>query len=144
MDLQQVTRSQQLAALKMLKEAIVKCPPEVWDAPEDSDRFWFKAHHALYWAHRHLRATRRGFGSWKGHRRPRPGSPISRDELIAYAEFIEDQLLSTGVVLRQEKLEQEIADIRHIQQHTGELFERLGSRKGTILHWTEHVRRKPK
>jgi hypothetical protein len=144
MDLQQVTRAQQLAALKMLKEVILKCPPDVWDAPEDSDAFWFKAHHTLYWAHLHLRATRRGFGRWKGHRRPRADTPTSKTELIAYAEFIEGQLLSADVTLRREKLEQEIADIRHIQQHTGELFERLGSRKGTILHWTEHVRRKPK
>lgn len=143
MDVQQAARSQQLAALKMLKEAIVKCPPDVWSAPGDRDAFWFKAHHTLYWAHRHLRATRRGFGKWNGHRRPRLEAPTSQDELIAYAEFIEGQLLSTRVILRREKLEQEIADIRHIQQHTGELFERLGSRKGTILHWTEHVRRRP-
>lgn len=144
MDLQTAARSQQLAALKMLKEAIVKCPPDVWDAPEDRDPFWYKAHHTLYWAHLHLRATRRGFGRWKGHRRPRPDAPTSKNELIAYAEFIESQLLSARVILRKEKVEQEIADIRHTQQHTGELSERLGSRKGTILHWTEHVRRKPK
>jgi len=144
MDLQQATRSQQLAALKMLKEAILKCPPDVWGAEDDRDAFWYKAHHTLYWAHLHLRATRRGFLKWKGHRRPRPDVPTSKDDLIAYAEFLEGQLLSARVVFRKEKLEQEIADIRHIQQHTGELFERLGSRKGAILHWTEHVRRKPK
>jgi hypothetical protein len=27
------------------------------------------------------------------------------------------------------------------RQHTGELFEMLGSRKGTLLHWAAHVRR---
>ena len=32
MDIQNVVQTQYLAALKMLKEVILKCPPSVWDA----------------------------------------------------------------------------------------------------------------
>lgn len=33
------------------------------------------------------------------------------------------------------KLELLLYTIRHIQQHTGELMERLGSRAGVEIHW---------
>ena len=144
MNIQQVLVSQELAALKMLAEAIGKCPPDVWAGRGDEDPFWFKAQHTAYWAHRHLKATLKGFSAWKGHRKPEIRRPMSKEELLAYVGFIQHQLLERNVLFTPEKLEQEIVEIRHIQQHTGELYERLGSRKGTVLHWTEHVRRQPK
>ena len=51
MDIRSVIQSQYLAALAMLKQAIVKCPPALWNDPGDRDAAWFKAYHALYYAH---------------------------------------------------------------------------------------------
>jgi len=152
MNILNVVQSQYLAALKMLKEAIVKCPPSVWDAPQDKDKFWYKAQHALYWAHRNLQATDKHFVPWKGHRKPDGRVPISKEDLLEYLAFIEKRVADRNTAadfaeprsqgLRFDRLEVAIASIRHIQQHTGELYERLGSREGTRLSWTEYVHRK--
>jgi hypothetical protein len=131
-------QSQYLAALKMLNEAVRKCPPALWDASRDKDRFWFRAQHALYWSHRYLRWADRNFAGWKGHRTPHASRPMSKSALLDYLAFIEQYVASHG--LRTDKLEPALASMRHIQQHTGELYERLGSRAGIQLHWTEQVR----
>ena len=152
MDIQNVVQTQYLAALKMLKEVILKCPPSVWDARQHKDRFWYRAHHALYWAERDLQAAWSVSVRWSGRRRPDAGVPISKAELLDNLAFIQQQIDPTGPGARSRparrgtiapaKLERVIAGIRHVQQHTGELYERLGSRKRVKLHWTEHVRRK--
>jgi hypothetical protein len=144
MNMQEAFQSQYLASLKMLKEAIVKCPPGIWNARGDRDRFWFKAQHALYWLDRYLRAADRRFEAWKVRRKPDPASPASKADLLEHVSFIEQQLrhkMGSGG-LDMEKLELHIINIRHVQQHTGELYERLGSRGHVLLHWTEEVRRK--
>ena len=147
-----IVTSQYLAALKMLKEVISKCPLSVWDAPQDKDRFWYRAHHALYWAERDLRAAWGVTERWNGPRRPDETAPVTKREMLGYLEFIQKysdpgahraRALPRKVrPFRSERLEVVIAGIRHIQQHTGELYERLGSRKRVKLYWTEHVRRK--
>ena len=152
MDIQNVVQTQYLAALKMLKEVIVKCPPSVWDARQDKDRFWYRAHHALYWAERDLHVAWGVTDRWSGRRRPDAGVPSSKAELLDYLAFIQQQIDPTGPGSRSRsarrrtipaaRLERVIAGIRHVQQHTGELYERLGSRKRVKLYWTEHVRRK--
>ena len=144
MKTQDAIQSQYLAALKMLKEAIVKCPPTVWDAAQDKDKAWFKVHHTLYWTHRFVQGTNRGFVRWKGHRHPNSRKPVSKPEMLEYLAFIQQQLAGDGLAFQQEKLERAISGIRHIQQHTGELYERLGTRKKITLTWTEEVHRKTK
>jgi hypothetical protein len=155
MNAQETVQSQYLAALKMLKEAIVKCPPSVWNARADKDKFWFKVQHVLYWAHVDVRATSVGFKPWKGHGRPVAGRPASREQLLQYLAYIEEHvarpasradLISSARsgAKHADQLGRAIASIRHIQQHVGELSERLGTRQGTVLHWTESVRRKRK
>ena len=70
MNIRSAIQSQYLSALAMLKQAIVKCPDTVWDAAQDKDRSWFKAYHALYYAHLYLQATRHDFIRWRGHSKP--------------------------------------------------------------------------
>ena len=142
MNMQEAIQSQLLAALKMLKQAVVKCPPAVWNASRDKDKFWYKAAHALYWSHRFLQATTRDFVPQKGHRNPESGNPVSKPAVLGQLAFIEQQVAGRGLAFRQDQLEQAIAGIRHIQQHTGELYERLGVRANARLSWTEEVHRK--
>ena len=150
MDLQGAVRSQYLAALKMLKEAIVKCPPRLWNARQDKDKTWEKAYHAVYWAHKYLQPTRKDFIRWKGHDMENGGVPISKEELLQYLRFVEQQVVhqlraanfeaSSGFAgFDMNKLEFHINNIRHIQQHTGELYERLGTRAHAKLRWSEQV-----
>ncbi len=139
-------QSQYLAALKMLKEAVVKCPPSVWDARRDKDKFWAKVRHTLRYAHRDARAGLPGFSPWRGRSWSDPSEQPSKREVLDFLEFIERQVAggpgSQGRGFRPEMLERMIAGIRHIQQHTGELYERLGTREHLLLHWTEAVKRR--
>ncbi len=145
MNASEALRSQYRAAFKMLKEAVVKCPASVWDAPQDKDRFWVKVRHTLRYAHRDLRAGIRGFRAWRGRSWADPSERPSKQEVLEFLDFIEDQLSgdprTRGPNFRPQALERMIAGIRHIQQHTGEIYERLGSREHMVLHWTESVRR---
>jgi hypothetical protein len=147
MEARKAVRSQYLAALKMLREAVSKCPEDIWDAEQDQDRVWFKAQHALYWTQRYLRSTDRRFVPGALHKKPTAGEPMPKSAVLNYLRSIEQQVvknLSTpgGPSLR--RLELHLINIRHLQQHVGELYERLGVRAHITLHWTEEVHRKPK
>ena len=72
--------------------------------------------------------------------------PFSKDEILTYHELCREQVEERVASLDLEaesgfywlpfdKLELQIYSIRHIQQHTGELFERLGADGGDELPW---------
>src|SRR5437762_8048049 len=92
MNPQQVVQSQYLSALAMLKQAIVKCPPAMWDAPQDKDKFWFKAYYALYYAHLYLQPTREDFVRWKKHSHPKSSAPLTKEEILAYLAFVQQEV----------------------------------------------------
>lgn len=138
MDIKPIIQSQYLAALAMLKQAIVKCPSEAWDNPRDKDRFWFVAYHALRFTHQYLKAKDKGYPRWEQRPHDRPGVPFSKEEILEKLAIVERDVAeqiplmnldektgATGGLAN--KLELQIYNIRHIQQHTGELYERLSS-----------------
>ena len=61
MDTKTVIKSQYLAALEMLKQAILDCPDSVWDDPEHKNRFWHIAYHTLFYTHLCLQPTESDF-----------------------------------------------------------------------------------
>lgn len=144
MDIAQVITSQYLASLEMLKQAIVKCPEMLWDEPDEPRKFWHIAHHALFYAHLYLQPTEKDFRPWaKGLPE---GEPYDRETVLEYLAFVQAQVMECVPRLDPEaasgffwlpfgKLELQFYNIRHIQQHTGELMERLGSRAGVELNW---------
>ena len=122
----------------MLKQAIVKCPPEAWDNPQDKDKFWFVAYHTLRFAHQYLKAQDKGYPRWEQRRHTRPGVPFSKVEILERLAIVEqdvaEQILfmnlhaktgATGALAN--KFELQLYNIRHIQQHTGELYEKLSA-----------------
>lgn len=138
MDTKQILQSQYLAVLAMLKQAIVKCPPEAWDNPQDKDKFWFVAYHTLRYAHQYLKARDKGFPRWEQRLHSNQGSPFSKEEILERFAMVERDVTEqipimnlnekTGVTGHlANKLELQIYNIRHIQQHTGELYERLSA-----------------
>ena len=128
----------------------------MWNARQDKDKFWFKAYHTLYYAHLYLQAVREEFVPWKKHRKPNNSSPpLSKEEVLEYLAFVEGQVAERIPVTDLEaesgfhgfhidKLELQFVNIRHIQQHTGELYERLGARKNIKLAWAEQRHRERK
>jgi len=153
MNIRSVIQSQYLASLAMLKQAITKCPPEVWDASQDKDKSWFKAYHVLYYAHLYLKTEGQEFLRWKKQRERESISPLSKEEVLMRLALVEREVAShiplmdldakSGYYwLPSNKLELQFYNIRHIQQHTGELYERL-SRTDVKLGWVAQRQKEP-
>jgi len=148
MNIYGVIQSQYLSALAMLKQAIARCPENLWDDPQDQDWSWFKAYHALYYAHLYLQPTRKDFVPWRGHGKPISTRTLSKEEVLEYLVFVEQEVVRRVPLtdleaesgfrnIRVDKLELQFVSIRHIQQHAGELYERLGTRGNVKLDWAE-------
>ena len=146
MTVAQVIQSQYLASLAMLKQAITKCPPEIWDAAEDKFKFWSKSYHTIFFAHLYLQSSEKDFVQWEKHHDPDNGILFTKDDVLEYLEFVEKRVVEWVSATDMEaesgfhwypvnKLEMQFINIRHIQQHAGELFEYLGSRKNIELDW---------
>jgi hypothetical protein len=155
MDIRQIIRSQYLAALEMLEQAVVKCPNSDWNAAQDKNKFWHLAYHALFYIHLYLQETVAEFTPWEKHQDglQRPGSAgenapaaFDREEILAYLAICQAVVEEKTRLLDLEapsgfdwlpfnKLELQFYNIRHLQQHVGELYERLGRGGQVDLEW---------
>jgi hypothetical protein len=161
MDYSSVICSQYWASLEMLKQTIVKCPLSVWDNPDDKTKFWHIAFHTLFYTHLYLQDSGQEFRPWAKHRKdyqflgklpwppytkPVVDVPYSLEDVLAYQAFCQEQVEERVPLLNLEagsgfdwlpfgKLELQFYNIRHIQQHTGELMERLGTCADIELDW---------
>ena len=146
--------AQYQASLEMLKETITRCPASLWDDPSDKTRFWHIAYHALFYTHLYLQDSEQTFTPWAKHRPeyqylgqvpwppyapPQIGQPYDKATVLEYLVFCQQRVVERVPQLDLEaasgfdwlpfgKLELQFYTIRHIQQHTGELMERLGTR----------------
>jgi len=148
--------SQFIAALEMLKNAMAACPGSLWDRPADRNHFWHVAYHALVYAHLYLQKPREDFRPWAKHRQgcerlDHPTAelghaPYSQADLLEYLEFCRQEVKDQLAQLEPEapsgfhwlpftKLEAHLYNIRHLQQHTGELMERLGQAGVEVKDW---------
>ena len=147
MNTKQVIQSQYLAALAMLKQVIVQCPEALWNAPDTQDEFWKKSYHTLFYVHLYLQNAEKDFVPWTKHHDTDGDIPFSKEEVLEYLAFAEKQVMERIPIIDLEaesgfhwypvnKLELQFINIRHIQQHAGELYERLGAHEKTIeLDW---------
>ena len=138
MKIKPILQSQYLAALAMLNQAIVQCPSEAWDDPRDKDRFWFVAYHALRYAHQYLKAKDKGYPRWEQRKHSDPGKPFTKEEILEKLAQVENDVVEQIALMNLEektgatgalanKLELQIYNIRHIQHHVGELYQRLSA-----------------
>jgi hypothetical protein len=147
MSIEHALQSQYLAALEMLRQAVVKCPVSQWQAENSKGKYWHIAYHVLYYVHKNLQTSEKDFTPWMCSRAPREapsaslaepitGEAYSRDEILAYLEFCKLQIMEKlpGMQLQADsgfpwfpfsKLELQIHSIRHIQHHASQLSERL-------------------
>lgn len=158
MNLNDIIKSQYLAALEMLKQAVVQCPAEVWDDAADENRFWHVAYHALFYAHLYLQPAEADFVPWEKHKRAARSlaagdeketaitNPYTPSEILEYLAFVQQEALTTVDKLDMHgesgfywlpfsKLELQFYTIRHIQHHAGELYERLSTYREVEVHW---------
>jgi len=161
MDYHAIICSQYRAALAMVEQAIQKCPDALWDAAEDKTKFWHVAYHALFYTQLYLQDTEKDFRPWAKyrkeyhfigqlpwppHRAPNIGEPYAKADILEYVEFcrelVDQRVPQTDLAapsgfewLPMTKFELQIYTIRHLQQHAGELMERLGSRANIDVDW---------
>ncbi len=162
MNLPEVIISQYLAALDMLKQTITQCPAAIWNDPGDKTAFWRIAYHALFYTQLYVQESEATFRPWPRHRNeyqflgptpwpphepPQIGEPYDQAAVLDYLAFCQQQVreivprldlnaASSGFDwLPFGKLELQFYTIRHVQQHTGELMERLGTRAAVEIDW---------
>jgi hypothetical protein len=161
MNLPDIIISQYQAALEMLKQAVTKCPEPLWSSPEDKNKFWHIAYHAIFYTHLYLQDGEATFTPWSKHRPeyqfmgqtpwpphlpPQIDEPLSRETVLEYLAFCQVQVAERVPLLDLDaasgfdwlpfsKLELQFYNLRHLQQHTGELMERLGCRAGVDVDW---------
>lgn len=161
MNYQAVIRSQYWATLAMLQQAIEKCPDALWNQADDNAKFWHIAYHGLFYTHLYLHTTAAAFKPWTKHRAeyefmgpipwqggrlPQIGEPYQKAELLDFMALCRQSIDATVPTLDlaapsgfdwlpMTKFELQLYSIRHLQQHTGELMERLGSRAGIAVDW---------
>ena len=157
-DVPKVIQSQYLAALAMLKQAVENCPDDLWNR-ESPNRFWHTAYHALFYTHLYVQPTHDDFTPWNQHRDEarslhdqdpeNPAEPYTRAEVLNYLAFCEGEIKRIVPTLDLDaasgfewlpfnKLETQFYSIRHIMQHTGELYQQLLEEK-IELRWVGRV-----
>jgi len=160
-ELRAVLRSQYHAALSMLEQTIDQCPDSLWNDPADSPRFWRLVFHTLFYTHLYLEDREENFRRWE---KQGPGiegdeTEMRSSELTAFTKpeikeylgicrtRVDESLASVDFEgesgfhwLPFQKLELQFYNIRHIQQHAGQLSERLRLRAGIDPGWTGRTR----
>lgn len=136
--------SQYYATLEMLKQTILHCPAARWESREPQTPFGQVAYHALFYTHLYLQDSLQTFTPWPQHQerylpseQPAPSLP-DKTTVLEYLAFCQqqvvDKIAETDLTATASgfdwlpfgKLELQLYSIRHIQQHVGELMERLG------------------
>ncbi len=155
MDFRAIIISQYLAALEMLKQAILACPEALWFDPNDHNKFSQIAYHALYWTHAYMNESEQMFQPWSGHRDEYrlagggvagPIAPASKALILEYLAFCQQQVAEKIPTMDLDapsgfewvpmsKFELLLYSLRHIQHHAAELMERLWARAGIELDW---------
>lgn len=161
METKSVIKSQYLAALAMLKQAVEACPEALWLSPAYKNRTWHIAYHVLFYTHFYLHPTDGDFVPWPRHR-PEftslsdayesgdPPEPTKAD-VLDYIAFCEGQVVEKVDALDFDaasgfywlpfnKLELQFYNIRHLMLHTGELAERLGAHGEHEVGWVGLVK----
>lgn len=166
MNIRKIIQSQYLASLDMLKNAIELCPRQVWEDNKPKNKFWHIAYHALFYTHLYLQEEEADFKPWEKHVENlgslsssfeaihKSKEPFSQEDILSYLDFCRDQVITLLPRLDYDspksgfhwlpcsKLELQFYNIRHIQQHTGELCERLGTEAAIDVGWVGMIHNK--
>jgi hypothetical protein len=160
-----VLKSQLHAGMAMLREAVEKCPDDLWLSREPKNTFWQVAYHAVYFTHLYLHASHESFQPWAGHQAevqhpdgipgpPDPGSslplipqPYAKAQVLAYWDVC-DAMVDPAIDgfdlaspesgfpwYRMSKLEHQLVNLRHVQHHAAQLADRLRAALDTGVRW---------
>jgi hypothetical protein len=146
------------ATIQYLEDTVRACPDHLWHAclwehpgeqPEFA-QFWYRAYHTLFWLHLYLTGTEEGFLPPPPFELieqydlgPLPERPYTKAELLAYLEAGRRECKATIEQMTEEMagrrcafswgecsfLELLIYNLRHVQEHAGQLNLFLGQNR---------------
>jgi hypothetical protein len=158
-------KSQYHASLAMLRQAIERCPEDLWYSKEQVNALWQTAYHTLFFTHLYLQPNEAAFRPWEHQQRqvqhqdgiagpPNPNSalplipePYSREQVLEYWDLCDEMVDSAVDALdlfslesgfswyKGPKLEHQIVNIRHIQVGAAHLAARLRAKLNVGLEW---------
>ena len=158
-------KSQFLASLKMLQDAVEQCPDELWARESDLNQSWQIAYHALYFVHLYAMQSLEAFTPWSGQHAPSqnddctagppdPNStlpllpePYTKQEVLEYCRYVSEHVGEWLEALdlsspesgfswyRVPKLEHLFVTLRHLPLHTGQIMERIRSNANIGIKW---------
>jgi hypothetical protein len=156
----------------MLRQAIEKCPDDLWYSKEQVNAFWQTAYHTLFFTHLYLQPTSSDFRPWKDHQgdvqhedahtappdprstKPLLPEPYTRQQVLEYWDFCDGMVDSAVDALdplapesgfswyKVSKLEHQIINIRHIQLGAAQLGARLRATLNAGVDWVSAARRR--
>jgi hypothetical protein len=109
--LRSTLKSQYHATLAMLRQAVERCPDDLWVSRAHANPFWRIAYHALFYTHLYIQPNLESFRPWKGHQAyiedlddtppppeledeiqmpyspPQTGEPYTKAEVLEYWDF---------------------------------------------------------
>lgn len=163
--LRKILKSQYHAGLAMLREAIERCPDDVWESDEHMNAFWQIAYHTLFYTHLYLHPRLEAFRPWEHHQsgvqhedgiagRADPNSalpliprPYGTEQALAYwgvCDAMVDGAVDALDLHSPEsgfhwyevpKLEHQLVNLRHLQHHTAQLADRLRASADIGVKW---------
>jgi hypothetical protein len=150
------------ASIDMLDDAIKLCPDQLWTAilwrdPDDVGfgQFWYVAYHTLFWLDLYLTGFLDGFAPPAPFIRDGlPEEPYTKDQILAYLDQCRRKCQSTFEGLTDEKahqrctfkwfeasfLELQLYNMRHVQEHAGQLSLLLGQHDVPGIDWVTKAR----
>jgi len=152
MSFQANIQAQYYAALKMIWQAIDKCPDSLWDDRSYTNVYSQIVFHSLFYTHFYLYPGPEAFTPWPKHRQGTEqmkfeGEPYSKTDLLEYCELVRQEVSPKVNALDLEspsgfpwrptnRMEMHIYNLRHLQQHIGEMCERLGVAYKIDIDWS--------
>jgi hypothetical protein len=163
--LAQVLKSQYHAGFAMLREAIERCPDQLWLDSRPVNAFWQIAYHALFFTHLYMGADVASFRPWAGHQRDNQNEngfagkqdptstlpliplPYSKNQVLEYwgiCDGMVDSAVDALDLRRRDsgfhwytvsKLEHQLINIRHLQHHAAQLADRLRAAENVGITW---------
>ncbi len=114
--LRSALKSQYHAALAMLRQAIERCPDDLWSGGDYANPFWRIAYHTLYFVHLYIQPSAAAFRPWEHHqtgiqdmddipappdiqdltefphRPPQTGEPYTKAQVLEYCTVCEEMV----------------------------------------------------
>src|SRR4030067_3532563 len=108
MEISHAIKKQYHAGFAMLRQAIERCPENLWTEGDHPRSFWRIAYHALFYTHLYLQTEESAFVRWERHRDDNaslfcepwaPGAgplPYTHQELLEYLRLCDHMVAQAG------------------------------------------------